>query len=234
MIIYKITNKINGKVYIGATKQSLSDRWKQHLKKMLCYPDRKLYKAMTEFGIDNFSIEVIQEVFSYDELYNLETMYIAKYNSVDGGYNTQSTSPQREDWEEYYEHLHLSMTDEVKQRISNTMKNKIKNGEFFTPEHRKKLSEAQRGRKYSPDRAAKCATRCIACYCIVDGKRFDFKDYKDAGVWWYYNYKPFGEKYSVSIYQKKIVQSIELGYCTYGNKGHKNYKYIDNIKWYRK
>ena len=32
MIVYKITNRVNGKIYIGQTKASLSRRWKEHVK----------------------------------------------------------------------------------------------------------------------------------------------------------------------------------------------------------
>lgn len=55
--IYKITNLINGKVYIGQTTQPIEKRFKSH-----CYKDgcTKLYNAMKKYGKSNFSIELLE------------------------------------------------------------------------------------------------------------------------------------------------------------------------------
>ena len=61
--IYKITNIENQKCYIGQSA-SLSDRWKQHVKRGIGAdtPTRnKLYPAMREIGPENFTFEVIEE-----------------------------------------------------------------------------------------------------------------------------------------------------------------------------
>ena len=58
MIIYKITNKINGKVYIGLTTQTLEYRWGRHLTEGRNINNNKhLYKAMRKYGENNFVIE---------------------------------------------------------------------------------------------------------------------------------------------------------------------------------
>ena len=52
-MIYKITNTVNDKVYIGQTIQQLKRRWNQHC----CYSkfsDVHLYRAMRAYGIDKF------------------------------------------------------------------------------------------------------------------------------------------------------------------------------------
>lgn len=61
--IYKITNIINGKSYIGKTYLSIEERFKQHIqdsKKARC-ENRPLYSAMSKYGIENFKIEVVEE-----------------------------------------------------------------------------------------------------------------------------------------------------------------------------
>jgi GIY-YIG catalytic domain len=90
-IIYKITNLVNGKVYIGRTTQTLAVRWANHksstnAKKNL---HLKLYKAFKKYGIDNFKCEQIHEVFSFEELRQAERQFIISNNSTDDncGYN---------------------------------------------------------------------------------------------------------------------------------------------------
>lgn len=58
--IYKITNLINNKCYIGKTERTINERWKEHLKKSKSL-DLPLYRALNKYGIDNFQIEQIEE-----------------------------------------------------------------------------------------------------------------------------------------------------------------------------
>ena len=57
--IYKITNLINQKAYIGKTTSTIEKRWKEHCQdyKRRQYEKRPLYDAMNKYGIENFSIE---------------------------------------------------------------------------------------------------------------------------------------------------------------------------------
>lgn len=89
LIIYKITNKINQKPYIGYTKTSIADRWKRHIKELDKGTNRKLYDAMRKYGKEDFTIEEIDssESATVDEWLELETLYIIVYDSVDNGYN---------------------------------------------------------------------------------------------------------------------------------------------------
>jgi group I intron endonuclease len=86
--IYKITNVVNGKVYIGETIRHYKDRWRQHKAFHLSsYSCPILKQAFMKYGIDNFKFEVIQEC-SFDERFELEKKYIEEYNSVaPKGYN---------------------------------------------------------------------------------------------------------------------------------------------------
>ncbi len=86
--IYKITNKVNGKCYIGLTTQSTKQRWSEHKSRFtLGERDHKLYRAMRKYGIKNFICETICTVFDRDDLPKLEIYFIEKFNSFKRGYN---------------------------------------------------------------------------------------------------------------------------------------------------
>lgn len=84
MFIYKITNKLNDKIYVGQTKTTISKRWSGHK----CDCKRKntpLYALMRKHidSIDSiFSISVLEEVDSYEELDSREIYWIQELNSM--------------------------------------------------------------------------------------------------------------------------------------------------------
>lgn len=84
MIVYKITNKINGKVYIGQTIRSLEVRLKQHLSR----GESLVSKAIKKYGLENFIIEQIDKANSIEDLNEKEIYWIDYYNSISpNGYN---------------------------------------------------------------------------------------------------------------------------------------------------
>src|SRR5438876_1198871 len=90
MIIYKITNLINQKIYIGLTTLSVERRWAKHIKdyKRNTY-NSNLYKAFKKYGIQNFEIKQIDFCFSLKELSDKEIFWIKKLDSTNPtkGYN---------------------------------------------------------------------------------------------------------------------------------------------------
>lgn len=82
MIIYKITNKLNGKVYIGQTTRSLAARIYEHI-----HNHSRVGKDIVKYGRDNFDISVIDNAKTKEELDDLEIFWIAWYNSTQNGYN---------------------------------------------------------------------------------------------------------------------------------------------------
>lgn len=86
--IYKITNDINDKVYIGKTLSSIEERFKQHKKDSLKELEqiRPLYRAMRKYGIEKFHIEKVEEC-PLEILSDREKYWIEFFSSYKNGYN---------------------------------------------------------------------------------------------------------------------------------------------------
>ena len=87
--IYKITNLLNNKVYIGKTSLTVEERWKQHIhdaNKNSINEIRPLYRAIKKYGIDNFSISTIGE-YKEEYLNEMEMYWIGYYYGYTEGYN---------------------------------------------------------------------------------------------------------------------------------------------------
>lgn len=86
--IYKITNRINGKIYIGKTIKTIQERWKEHCSdyQKERYEKRPLYSAMNKYGIEHFYIEPVEEC-SVEFLSEREKFWIEYYGSFKNGYN---------------------------------------------------------------------------------------------------------------------------------------------------
>ena len=87
--IYKITNKLNNKVYIGQTIQKPIERFYQHCAKKCdkYILNMVIHKAIFKYGKDNFTFEVIEEV-PRQQLNEREEYWIKYYNSYTDGYNS--------------------------------------------------------------------------------------------------------------------------------------------------
>ena len=92
--IYKITNKINNKVYIGQSKE-VEHRLREHQLRPFRGDEntnkeynKYLYKAIRKYGLENFSFEILEEC-SPDILADKESYYINLFKSNDEkfGYN---------------------------------------------------------------------------------------------------------------------------------------------------
>lgn len=85
MVIYKITNKITGKCYIGQTIMTLQKRWQAHNYSKRCYI---LNAAIKKHGKENFLVEEIASYTNLEDLNNAEEYYIDWYNCLTpNGYN---------------------------------------------------------------------------------------------------------------------------------------------------
>lgn len=80
--VYKITNNITNKCYIGVSIH-IEQRWKEHKNNK---GSKKLYEDFLKYGLDNFSFEIIEEC-TEEELYMKEVEWIDFYGSYENGYN---------------------------------------------------------------------------------------------------------------------------------------------------
>lgn len=92
MLIYKITNKINNKCYIGQTIKSGEERWKEHQQHAYGSHsndiNKTLYQAIRKYGIENFTFDIIQDnIETVEQLDKAEIYWIDYYNSFVKGYN---------------------------------------------------------------------------------------------------------------------------------------------------
>jgi group I intron endonuclease len=87
--IYKATNKINGKVYIGFTHKTLNERVAGHTRSALVkQKNTKFYAAIRKYGIKNFVFEIIYQSKDKKHCHNvMENYFIKEYDSIQNGYN---------------------------------------------------------------------------------------------------------------------------------------------------
>lgn len=88
-IVYLATNKANGKQYVGLTKRSLHDRWRQHVNVASKGPKTYFHRAIVKYGKDQFDVMEVASALSLDYLADLERHLIAdlkpEYNQTNGG-----------------------------------------------------------------------------------------------------------------------------------------------------
>lgn len=132
--IYKITNKINGKIYIGKhSTDNLNDGYMGS--------GVVLRQAIKKYGVENFTKEILEFCDKEVELNDLEKHYIDKYKSTDKsiGYNLTKGGDGTLGFTPWLKGKHLS--DEIKKKLSEAKKGK----------HYIKMSEAKKG-KPSPNK----------------------------------------------------------------------------------
>jgi len=131
-IIYCITNKVNGKRYIGQTTMPLYKRWHAHKKANgRCI---SIAAAIKKYGVDAFEIIEIDRAFSREELDEKEVAHIAAANTLDPqfGYNLRPGG------------MSATFSEETRALMSARKK-----GGTLTEEHKAKIALAGKGRRHS-------------------------------------------------------------------------------------
>lgn len=142
-IVYKCTNIINGKSYIGKTTKGLSRRKTEHF----CFNNPSTYfqHAIKKYGEDSFRWDILKECFSKIELSESEIFYIDLFKTTDPnlGYNMTKGG----DGFSYGE-LNIVHRPEVKSKIIEKLKS---NNGSFRQEVRDKISKSLTGKKLTQD-----------------------------------------------------------------------------------
>jgi group I intron endonuclease len=176
-IIYKFTNKVNGKAYIGKTEHwSYLRYFTRHFvdaEKNKYKTNKYFYNAIRKHGAENFTIEILDYGLSSKSVLALEVYYIRKYQTFweyKKGYNLSWGGDEG-----------CANNPEVAKKISNSLKTYYKNnpdahphkGKFHSEELKKRMGEARKG-KYSGSENNK--------YVEVDlSKAIEL--YKELGSW---------------------------------------------------
>ena len=102
--IYKITNQINHKIYIGKTLLSIQERFDQHKKDCRKESEeaRPLYRAMCKYGVENFTIDLVEEC-DCNIINERERYWIEFYGSYRQGYNATIGG----DGKQYYDYSQI-------------------------------------------------------------------------------------------------------------------------------
>ena len=143
--IYKHTNKVNGKVYIGQTCRTPTARWGNG-KGYVTSPH--MHAAIQKYGWENFTHEILYEVSTVEEANKLEIELIKQYKANDPafGYNLQDGGKNG------------LQSDETKAKIR--AKQLGSNNSFYGHKHseetKKRISEANTGGKHARAKRVKC------------------------------------------------------------------------------
>lgn len=159
--IYKIVNTLNGKVYVGSTKD-FQKRWRKHFNDLekQQHSSIKLQRSYNKHGKDVFVCEIIEEIpYEKDKILEREQYWIDTLNSKENGYNIADASfgdcltnhPQRE---EIISKIKKTLKDKNSAMSAEERKEKwsqpgVKNGMYGrhrTEEEKRHLSEINKGR----------------------------------------------------------------------------------------
>jgi group I intron endonuclease len=164
MFIYKITNIINGKVYVGKTTDTVESRWVDHQKIARQGEGYYFHNAIRKYGPSNFQTEILAVASSKEELAGLEKHFISLYDSRNSeiGYNLAPggeggmsyPGPRNPFFGKHHSeenkrlfaenaqktHTGAKRSKETKQRMSVSAQGKVK-----SPEHCLHISEAKKG-----------------------------------------------------------------------------------------
>lgn len=142
--VYKITNLVNGKIYIGYTGREVDSYIENHFRQAIRGqdPNKLLYKAIRKYGEDAFSREVLCQTLDKTNAQELERHFIREFNShsfYGHGYNMTHGGDGGD----------TSSSPNFLIGIANRDLSGPKNGNWggFSDDHRKAISDAKRGKR---------------------------------------------------------------------------------------
>lgn len=143
-IVYQHKNKINGKIYIGITSQKPENRWGSQGCNYKSSPH--FYSAIQKYGWDNFEHNILFTGLTKEQACLKEQELIKEYNLINREFGYNSTSGGDI----------FVMNEETKQKISQAMMGNQNNlGHPCSEEKKKKIRDAQKGRKFTEEHKQK-------------------------------------------------------------------------------
>lgn len=156
--IYKITNNVNGKVYIGQSI-NIKARWKDHINALNRDDSRctLLQRAWKKYGQENFSFEIL-ELCTEDMLDDIETKYIDFYDARNKGYNIEPGGNKNkclsDETKQKIREAHLGkiIPDDIRCKMSEsrTGENNGMYGKHHSEYSKKKMSDSKKGKPGHP------------------------------------------------------------------------------------
>ena len=228
MLIYKVTNLLNNKIYVGQTHKTLEYRKQQHLNTAKRGKGSRFHEALRKYGFENFKFEILEDnIETIEDLNNRERYWISYYNSYMHGYNSTKGGDDNPMFNDISFARHSSKVKSIewRQEHSRIMKDIVaKNG--FTEEHRRKISQKLKGNQHfkghkrTPESIAATVRGLVkTVYCVNTNncKLQEFSSVRDASSWWYHNgYDTVKDEYSL---------------CDMIKRSSKNNEFIHGIKW---
>ena len=142
--VYQHKNKINEKVYIGITSQKPEQRWGSQGCNYKSSPH--FYSAIQKYGWDNFEHNILFTDLTKEQACLKEQELIKEYNSTNREFGYNSTSGGDI----------FTMNEETKQKMSQAMiRNQNGLGHPCSEEKKEKISNAQKGRKFTEEHKQK-------------------------------------------------------------------------------
>lgn len=148
MPIYVITNRINGKQYVGMTKHTIEERLKGHISHAKTYRS-KFHNAIRKYGYENFIIEELEACAEID-LDEREKFWINELDTLANGYNSTCggqkgfTSKHSTGTKEKLKRHSRQCSEETRKKISKS--HETRTYKKASPETKQKMSDTRRKR----------------------------------------------------------------------------------------
>ena len=149
LYVYAIINDVNGKIYIGSSKNAFK-RWECHRKALRnnCHSNQKLQRAWNKYGEESFSLEIVKRIIGYkNQMLWWEQHFINEMNAVKEGYNISPTAGSN---------LGIKFSEAARKRLSDSHKGQkawnkgikgvVKHGPC-SEKTKQRISKANKGKK---------------------------------------------------------------------------------------
>lgn len=167
-LLYRITNNLNGKVYIGQTV-NVKERWLRHKRfsESISEKSQYVHRAIAKYGIDNFTFEIIATTLTGESATETENVLMVQYKSLDSqfGYNLKASAEYGGHSEESKQKLRESALKQFAEKGHPATGKKRSEEQLvgirealskidrsdISDETRKKMSESHKGKKQSEE-----------------------------------------------------------------------------------